>query len=337
MSNPRLVASVVVAALVLAAAPALAQTKPGASDTAAAPSAPAEATLPVGALQIGSAANVEVAGYDISVAGDGVTYSYYFKNNGTAEVTVAATLELPALQASADGSETWVLASKDADNPVGLAITAAGAPVPTKAEVHAYALGIDRLAEIKAEHLPLIPFGPDADKALAALAPDAAERLAALGIVSPPIPGQPKAPVVPDWTLDVVRSGRLALPAGKTTPVIVKFIPVKAQYRIGKGEQSDLDDMKEEICLRPQVLSTLQSRLKGGGAWNVTDIALAADAPAHWIDSAPPTLSVQKPKPDAIVAFCGIDEKSANRPAVLGTAPDENSGIRVVIFEPAGK
>jgi hypothetical protein len=95
--------------------------------------------------------------------------------------------------------------------------------------------------------------------------------------------------------------------------------------------------MKDEICLRPQALSALQSRLKGGGAWNVTDMALTADAPAHWIDAAQPTLSVQKPKPDAIVAFCGIDEKTASRPAVLGTAPGENDGIRVVIFEPAGK
>ena len=40
---------------------------------------------------------------------------------------------------------------------------------------------------------------------------------------------------------------------------------------------------------------------------------------------------------DAIVAFCGIDEKTAGKPTVLGTAPDDNDGIRIVIFEPAGK
>jgi hypothetical protein len=83
------------------------------------------------------------------------------------------------------------------------------------------------------------------------------------------------------------------------------------------------------------VLTTLQARMKGNGAWNVTDIALADDAPARWIESPPATISVQKAKPDAIVTFCGMDEKSAGKPTVVGTAPDSNEGIRVVIFEPA--
>jgi hypothetical protein len=30
-----------------------------------------------------------------------------------------------------------------------------------------------------------------------------------------------------------------------------------------------------------------------------------------------------------------MDEKSAGKPTVVGTAPDSNEGIRVVIFEPA--
>ena len=33
--------------------------------------------------------------------------------------------------------------------------------MPTKAEIHAYALGVDRLAELKADHLPVIPFGAE--------------------------------------------------------------------------------------------------------------------------------------------------------------------------------
>ena len=64
-------------------------------------------------------------------------------------------------------------------------------------------------------------------------------------------------------------------------------------------------------------------------------MALADDAPARWIDSASATLSVQKPKPDAIVSFCGMDDKTAGKPTVLGTAPDNNEGIRILIFEPA--
>jgi hypothetical protein len=104
---------------------------------------------------------------------------------------------------------------------------------------------------------------------------------------------------------------------------------------MAKGDEQDLNDMKDEVCLKPQALGILQSRLKGNGAWNVTDVSLAADAPAHWIDSPPATLSVQKPKPDAIVAFCGMDDKTASKPAVLGAAPNDNDKIRIVIFEAA--
>ena len=231
-----------------------------------------------------------------------------------------------------------VQAVKDTtENPIGLTITAGGAPVTTKAEVRASALGIDRLAEIKAEHLPLIPFGPETDKALAALSPDTAGRLAALGIVSPRDPKEPNEPLTADWTLDVVRSWRQVLPPGKTTPIVVKFVPVKSQYRMEKEDLDDLDDMKDEVCFKPQVLGAVQSRLKSNGAWKVIDITVSVSAPSQWIDSPNPTLSVQKPKPDAIVAFCGIDEKTAGKPMVLGTAPDDADEIRIVIFEPVGK
>ena len=333
MGNPLVVLPFAAVAAVLALAPALAQTKPPAADAAEAPSSPTEASLTVGALQIASVPNLEVAGFDISVATNSVTYSYYFKNTASADLAVTATVSLPELQASADASETWTLAATDPENFIGLTITAAGAPLPTKAEIHAYALGIDRLAELKADHLPLIPFGADVDKALGALSPEAAGRLAALGIISPRGPAQPKVPPTPDWTLNVVRSWRQILPPGKTTPIVVRFVPVAAHYRMAKGDEQDLDEMKDEVCLKPPVLGILQSRLKSNGAWNVTDMSLAADAPAHWIDSQPATLSVQKPKPDAIVAFCGMDDKTARKPAVLGAAPDDNARIRIVIFE----
>ena len=135
------------------AAPALAQRPPDAG-------APAQSSLVVGALQIGAHANLELAGFDINVARERIVDSYFLKNTGPAELAVAAAISLPELRASGDDSETWTLASSDPENFVnGLAITVAGASMPTRPEVRATALGLDRLAEIKAERLPLIPFG----------------------------------------------------------------------------------------------------------------------------------------------------------------------------------
>jgi len=321
-------------AIALAAPLALAQNTPPATTNA---DEPDQSSLIVGALQVGSASTLEIGRVDISVGADGVAYSYFLKNTGPQALALAASVSLPELQASADRSETWKLAGNDPENPIGLAITAANSPVTTQADVHAYALGIDRRDEIKAAQLPLIPFGAEIDKALGGLSANAAERLAALGIISVRDPEHPAAPLTADWTLDVVRSWSVTLPPGKTTPVVIKFTPVVAKYTLEKGDEDDLDDLKDDACLTSQVLNTLKSRLRINGSWKITDLTLAADAPAHWIDSPNPTLSVRKPVPQAIVTFCGIDEKTASQPAVLGTAPDDSDEIRIVIFEPAGK
>jgi hypothetical protein len=36
-----------------------------------------------------------------------------------------------------------------------------------------------------------------------------------------------------------------------------------------------------------------------------------------------------------IVAFCGMDDKSAGKPSVFGAAPEDSNETRVVIFDPA--
>jgi hypothetical protein len=326
----KLIGSAAAAAILLAATPALAQNTPAATAQSPDPSA-----LSVGALRTGASPDLTIVGIDISVAGNSVVYSYYLQNTGTTELGLAATIALPELQASADGSETWVLSSNDAENPVGLSITAAGAPVTTTAQVRAEALDLDRTAAIKAEHLPLIPFGPAIDKALAALSPDVVRRLAAMGIVSPHDPNDPNEPVAAEWTLKAIHAWRLTLPPGKTTPVAVKFTPVVGRYKLAKGDQDSLDDMKDDVCLKLPALTALQTRLKNGGAWQATELLVASDAPNGWNDSPNPTLSVQKPEPGSIVAFCGMDEKSAGKPVVLGTAADDSQDIRIVIFAPA--
>src|SRR5580693_606718 len=253
--------TIVLIGLLVAAVPAGAQAPAAPANAPDPPKTPEQSALVVGALQIGSSADLEVDGIDISVSNDSVVYSYLLKNAGERELKLTASVSMPELQASADGSHTWVLASNNPENPVGLAVTAAGEPVTLKAEVHAYALGLDRSTGIKTERLPLIPFGAETDKALAALPPDTISRLAALGIISPRDPDQPKAPLGADWMLDGVLSWRQTLPPGKPVPIVVKFTPVKAEYRLAKGNQDELDDLKDDVCLQPQVLGALQSRL----------------------------------------------------------------------------
>lgn len=101
----------------------------------------------------------------MSVAVDNVVYTYQLKNNAQAELALFASVAMPVLAASADGSETWALPSSNPENPVSLIVAADGTLIATKVDTRASALGVDRLGEIRAAHLPLVPFDPEIDKA----------------------------------------------------------------------------------------------------------------------------------------------------------------------------
>ncbi len=302
-------------------------------------SAPAPAALAVGAMHIASDANLKVEGVDVNIAADKMVYSYFLENAGAADLDLTASVALPELRASQDNEETWALADDDPENPVALAVTVNGAPTATTAELRVTALDLDRLAEVKGAGLPLIPFGPAADKALAGLAPQAVDRLAALGVVSPRDPAEPRAAPTADWTLGVTRTWRQVLPAGKTTSIGVTFAPVKADYRLAKDDEDTIAEAKEDLCLSDATLAALRKRLESGGAFETTEYAIDVSPPARWLDSPPATINVRKPKPESVVAFCGMDEKSAGKPIVVGAAPDDASAtqISVVVFTPAAK
>jgi Domain of unknown function (DUF4424) len=333
----------IVAASLAGLAPVVAQTKAGAPTPAAGDAAqtnsdePTPGTLVVGPLQIASDVNLAVEGASVSVAVDNVVYTYQLKNNAQAELVLFASVAMPVLAASADGSETWALPLSNPENPVSLIVAADGAPIATKVDTRASALGVDRLGEIRAAHLPLVPFDPEIDKAVAALTPEAVDKLAALGILSPRDPKQPSATVVADWSLEVVHSWQQGLEPGKTTRLTVSFKPVKAEYTLTIDGVEGLDALKDDVCLSRQTLNTIKSRLKAkNGMLDFVDIALSNGAPVRWTDSPDATVSVQKPTPETIVAFCGVDPKTAGQLHVSGTMPnaEKSDGFRVLMFSP---
>ena len=314
-----------------------ARAQPAAPDAAS--GAPTASALAVGAMQMASDANLLVEEIDVNVASDKIAYSYSLTNSGAADLNLTASVALPELRVSQDETETWTLAADDAENPVALAVTADGAPVATTAELRVTALGLDRLAEVKGAGLPLIPFGVAVEKALAGLAPATVDRLAALGVVSPRDPDHPLEAVKADWALDATRTWRQALPAGKTTLVVVTFSPIKAVSRLQKGDEGTISDTKDDLCLSAATLAALQARLTGGGALETMEFAIDLAAPVRWLDSPAATIAVKKPNPDSVVAFCGMDESSASQPVVVGALPDDASDteISVVVFTPVAK
>ncbi len=299
--------------------------------------APALAPLGVGPLHMASHADLDVEKIAIDVTIDEVVATYLFKNKSAATFNLAASFAVNGLQAAADDGEPWNLPAATPENPVGLSVTADGAPVAIQSDVTAYALGVKRRGENDAAHLPLLPFGPRTEKALAGLGPQAFAELADLGIVSPRDPAAKDRPIVADWTLDVVSFWRQPLPAGKTTTIGVKYSPLRGEAKYTQADALDLEDLKQEACLTPELLAAAQDKLKSAdSALAVTEIALINDPPSRWIDSPNASVSVTKPGPDAIVAFCGMDAETADQAVVRGAelGGDDPRDFRILILQP---
>ncbi len=301
--------------------------------------APTPAPLTVGSMAIASDSGLAIEAMAVDVADDRVTYSYRLRNKGPAKLSLAASVALPDLEVNSEGNNVYNLPAQTPENPINLAVKANDQPVVTTPALQAVALGLDRQNEIKAEGLPLIPFGAAMEKALAAAKPDALGRLASLGLVTPRDPAQPDTPVIADWSLRVVHGWTQPLDPGAVTVVAVSFAPVKAVYRLGASSLVGFDALKEQVCLTPAVMTAARALLKAKDAQvEVADITLANDGPARWLDNPAASIAVRKPQPNSVVAFCGLDQASFGKPVVTGKMPGsgEAAGVRVLIFSAVG-
>lgn len=307
--------------------------------TADAPEPPAPVALMLNGLQLASHPDIDVEAIDVTMAIDRITYAYKLKNKGATELKLAASVELPPLAPSLDGTEFYDMATASAENPVGLSIRADDMPVAAKVETRALALGVDRAADLKALSVPLIPFGPEVEAALAGLAPDAKRRLAALALVSPPDPAQPALAVAADWTLVVTYAWEQVFAAGKTITLTVGFKPVPGHFELVKETAGTIDDVKDEVCLADPAIKALKARLQAKpGATPPTlpvlDLVVATAKPMRWIVPPTMTMTVDRPKADVVAAFCGADIKavSPTRTTARGPDPDEVTAVRVMMF-----
>ena len=336
--SPRLLIALAfsVTASSLAAAPA-APASQGQTDEEE--DAPTQAPLTVGSMAVASDAALAIEGMAVDVAIDKVTYSYRLRNKGPAKLVLAASIAMPDLEVNTESSTIYALPSMKAENPVDLEVKADDKPVATTPQVQAIALGLDRLAALKADNLPLVPFGEAIDKVLGEAKPDLVARLGGLGLVTPRDPKQPDAPVIADWSLRTVHGWTIPIEANAATNVTATFAPIKAVYTVDLASLSGFDALKQQVCLTPAIMSAAKALLKTKGATlEVDDITLSNDGPARWLDNPVATIAVRKPKPTSVVAFCGADTASANQPVVKGTMPgsDASAGLRVLVFSPAG-
>ena len=297
--------------------------------------APTPAPLTVGSMAIASDAALSIENMAVDVAVDRVSYAYKVRNKGPSKLSLSASVAFPDLEVNNEGTTVYNLPTQNADNVVGLAVQSNGQPLPTTAYMQAIALGIDRLADLKAESMPLIPFGAAIDEALSGAKPETLQKLEGLGLLTPRDPAEPDTPIIADWSLHVVRGWIQIVEPNSTTDVVVSFAPIKAVYTIEAASLAGFDALKQQACLTPQIMAAAKALVTAKGATaDVADITLANDGPARWLDNPAASVAVRKPAPDSVVAFCGMDAATAGQGVVKGTMPgsSEAAGLRVLIF-----
>jgi hypothetical protein len=327
-----------IGALLVSVAPAAAQKTPPQNLQAPDETAPPEPTaLTVGAVELAGNAALSFPTMSIDVSANKIVYSYQLRNSGALALDLAGAVELPTLEPTDQSGADIALPRTSAENPVDLALALGDAPIATSTHVRIAALGLNRLNEVKTAQLPYLPFGSETEKAIAQLAPDVADKLSSQGILSPGDPKDPRSPRSAAWTLDVTRSFNVSLPPGKTTELKVTFTPIKSVFRMTRADLDGLDDLKDDMCVASKTLAALRGRLSAGGQWDVTEFSLDADAPNDWAEAPKVTISVQKPRPDSIVAFCGANDKGGSANVVTGAPPEdsEDNEISIMIFTPA--
>ena len=271
-----------------------------------------------------------------SSAIDRVAYDYKLANKGPRTLSLQASVALPDLEINNDEAVYYVLPRTDPENVVGLQVQSNGKIVPTRPYLQAFALGIDRLADLKADNIPLIPFSEETEKALAAAKPDTLAKLDSLGLVVPHDAAQPGATIEADWSLHVLHAWMQPLEPAKSTSVTVSFAPVAAVYQIDASSLGGLDSLADQVCVTSQVRAAVAALVKDKGAVaNVGDIVLATDGPARFLPSPRATIAVHKPSPTAIVVFCGMDASTQGAAIVRGTVPEDQdaSSLRILIFD----
>ena len=301
-----------------------------------APAAPTAASLTVGAMSIAANAALGVDEIAVDVGVDSVAYKYRLTNKGSNALSLQASVTLPDLEISDDENVFYLLPTTDAENIVGLKVAADGTSVPTKPVVQALALGLDHAADLKAENIPLIPFGDDTGKALAGAKPETLAKLENLGLIAPHDPSQKDAMIEADWSLHVVHGWTQILAPSKATAVSVSFAPVKAGYTIDAASLSGLDSLSDQVCVTPQVAAAVSALLKDKGATaSVADITIATDGPARFTQNPRTTIAVHKPSPKAVVVFCGMEKASPAADVVHGTVPEnsDSTDLRILIFD----
>lgn len=195
------------------------------------------ATMAAGGLVLQDEAEIRMVVEHLRLSPEEVQVDYAFRNTAAVDKTVTVAFPLPPIDPTFVDEHLALFEASD--NFVGFTTVVDGRPVPVKVEHRALDHGgKDLTAEVRAASLPMLPFGPAFERALAAR-----PRTAAIEALT-------YDPKLGAWVLHTKLWWTQTFPADRDLLVTHTYRPV-----LGRLPGSLMDETATRWCARPEVVA----------------------------------------------------------------------------------
>ncbi|RWE56254.1 DUF4424 domain-containing protein [Mesorhizobium sp.] len=327
---------------VLTAALALSATPAFANDSIA--------ELGTGGLILSRSDAVAMESEDLYISPEKVTVDYVFRNNTDKDVDAIVAFPMPDIEG--DPNEMPAIPDGQSDNFLGFEVTIDGVVAEPQLEQKAFALGIDISADLKAQNVPLYPFGDAARAALAKLPQAVADDWVDRGLIIEDTADDGsgmKTVYVPFWQLRSTYWWRSTFPANKAVHVAHRYTPSvggtsSVSFFYGGQFQGQYGAYKTRYCMDGTFENAIRKAAKGNPdgtpKYFEKRIAYIVTTGGNWATGAIGKfkLTVDKGDPKNLVSFCGENVRKVGPTRFEITAENfyPEHDIDILLLAPSG-
>ncbi|RUV30272.1 MULTISPECIES: DUF4424 domain-containing protein [unclassified Mesorhizobium] len=275
------------------------------------------AELGTGGLILSRSDAVAMESEDLYISPEKVTVDYVFRNNTEKDVDAIVAFPMPDIEG--DPNEMPAIPDGQSDNFLGFEVTFDGVAAKPQLEQKAFALGIDISADLKAQNVPLYPFGDAARAALAKLPQAVADDWVDRGIIIEDTADDGsgmKTVYVPFWQLRSTYWWRSTFPVNKAVHVAHRYKPSvggtsSVSFFYDGQFQGQYAAYKTRYCMDGTFENAIRKAAKknpdGNPKYFENRIAYILTTGGNWATGAIGKfkLTVDKGDPKNLVSFCG--------------------------------
>ena len=293
------------------------------------------AELGTGGLTLSRSDQISMESEDLFISPDKVTVDYVFKNTADADVETIVAFPMPDIEVNP--YDLVSVPKLESDNFLGFEVSVDGQPVKPELEQRAFAGGIEVTDLLKAQNVPVFPFGDAADAALQKLPPDVVKDWVTRGIITVEEYEDTDGPHrtnSPFWLLRSTYWWRTVFPANKEVKVSHRYTPSLGGtagisfFDEGKLQGETYDQYKQKYCMddafNAAVLKSAKDNPDGYPLLTESRLSYILRSGGNWAlgTIGKFKLTIDKGDEKNFVSFCGENVQKTGPTTFTMTAED---------------